>query len=107
MGLGLVAVGMVITFVGLGDKVSQFRNSIQRSSFGLWHLGEERRSTNFGIINLIDKLQGVKILKGLGPDCISRAYSAIWGKLGTALQAYTLSPCTKFPQNHTSRKVNT
>ena len=22
----------------------------------------------------------------------------IWGKLGTALQAYTMNPCTKFPQ---------
>ena len=32
---------------------------------------------------------------------------AIWGKLGTALQAYTLNPCTKFHPNPTSRKVNT
>ena len=24
---------------------------------------------------------------------------AIWGKLGTALQAYNLNPCTKFPPN--------
>ena len=40
MGLGLVAVGMVITFVGLGDKVSQFRNSkSQRSSFRILDFG--------------------------------------------------------------------
>ena len=31
----------------------------------------------------------------------------IWGKLGTALQAYTMNPCTKFPPNTTSRKVDT
>ena len=37
----------------------------------------------------------------------SLQYSGIWGKLGTALQAYTLNPCTKFPPNPTSRKVNT
>ena len=46
-------------------------------------------------------------LKGLGSDCISRAHSAIWGKLCTALQAYNLNPSTKFPPNPTSRKVNT
>ena len=46
-------------------------------------------------------------MKGLGSDCISRAHSAIWGKLGTALQAYTLDPYTKFTPNPTSRKVNT
>ena len=34
-------------------------------------------------------------------------HSAIWGKLGTALQAYDLNPCTKFPPNPTFRKVNT
>ena len=26
-------------------------------------------------------------------------HCAIWGKLGTALQAYNLNPCTKFPPN--------
>ena len=46
-------------------------------------------------------------LQGVGSDCISRANSAIRGKLGTALQAYTLNPCTKFPPNPTSKKVNT
>ena len=45
--------------------------------------------------------------EGLRSDCISRAHSAIWGILGTALQAYTLNPCTKFSPNPTSRKVNT
>ena len=34
-------------------------------------------------------------------------HSAIWEKIGTALQAYALNPCTKFPPNPTSRKVNT
>ena len=42
--------------------------------------------------------------KGLGSDCISRAHCSIWEKLGTALQAYTLNPCTKLPPNLTSRK---
>ena len=46
-------------------------------------------------------------LQGVGSDCISRANSAIRGKLGTALQAYTLNPSTKFPPNPTSRKINT
>ena len=46
-------------------------------------------------------------LQGVGSDCISRANSAIRGKLVTALQAYTLNPSTKFPPNPTSRKINT
>ena len=46
-------------------------------------------------------------LKGWGLSVKLGKYSAIWGKLGTALQAYALNPCTKFPQNPTSRKVNT
>ena len=37
--------------------------------------------------------------QGLGSDCVSKAQSAILGKLGTALQAYTLDPCNKFPPN--------
>ena len=45
--------------------------------------------------------------KGWGLSVKLGKHSAIWGKLGTALQAYTLSPCTKFPPNPTSRKVNT
>ena len=45
--------------------------------------------------------------KGWGLSVKLGKHSAIWGKLGTALQAYTLNPCTKFPQNPTSRKVNT
>ena len=45
--------------------------------------------------------------KGWGLSAKLGKHSAIWGKLGTALQAYTLSPCTKFPPNPTSRKVNT
>ena len=39
-----------------------------------------------------------QFIKGLGSDCISRAHSAIWGELGTALQAYTLNPGPSFPQ---------
>ena len=46
-------------------------------------------------------------LKGWGLSAKLGKHSAIWGKLGTALQAYTLNPCTKFPPNPTSRKVNT
>ena len=47
------------------------------------------------------------MLKGWGQSAKLGPHSAIWGKLGTALQAYTLNPCTKFPPNPTSRKVNT
>ena len=46
-------------------------------------------------------------LKGWGLSAKLGKHSAIWGKLGTALQAYTLNPSTKFPPNPTSRKVNT
>ena len=46
-------------------------------------------------------------LKGWGLSAKLGNHSAIWGKLGTALQAYTLNPCTKFAANPTSRKVNT
>ena len=45
--------------------------------------------------------------KGWGLSAKLGKHSVIWGKLGTALQAYTLNPCTKFPPNPTSRKVNT
>ena len=45
--------------------------------------------------------------KGWGLSVKLGKHSAIWGKLGTALQAYALNPCTKFPPNPTSRKVNT
>ena len=45
--------------------------------------------------------------KGWGLSVKLGKHSAIWGKLGTALQACTLNPCTKFPPNPTSRKVNT
>ena len=47
------------------------------------------------------------IAKGWGQSVKLGNHSAIWGKLGTALQAYALNPCTKFPLNPTSRKVNT
>ena len=45
--------------------------------------------------------------KGWGLSAKLGKHCAIWGKLGTALQAYALNPCTKFPPNPTSRKVNT
>ena len=45
--------------------------------------------------------------KGWGLSAKVGKHSEIWGKRGTALQAYTLNPCTKFPPNPTSRKVNT
>ena len=47
------------------------------------------------------------ISKGWGLSVKLGKHSAIWGKLGTALQAYALNPCTKFPPSPTSRKVNT
>ena len=40
--------------------------------------------------------------KGWGLSVKLGKHSAIWGKLGTALQAYALNPCTKFPPNPTS-----
>ena len=45
--------------------------------------------------------------KGWGLSAKLGKHSAIWGKLGTAPQTYTLNPCTRFPPNPTSRKVNT
>ena len=45
--------------------------------------------------------------KGWGLSAKLGKHGAIWGKLGTVLQAYALNPCTKFPPNPTSRKVNT
>ena len=51
--------------------------------------------------------QTIALKINLGSDCISGAHSAIWGKLDTALQIYTLNPCTKFPSSPPSRKVNT
>ena len=47
------------------------------------------------------------LCKGWGQSAKLGKHSAIWGKLGTALQAYALNPCTKFAANPTSRKVNT
>ena len=45
--------------------------------------------------------------KGWGLSAKLGKHSAICSKLGTALQAYALNPCTKFAANPTSRKVNT
>ena len=47
------------------------------------------------------------VWKGWGQSVKLGPHSAIWGKLGTTLRAYALNPCTKFPPNPTSRKVNT
>ena len=52
-------------------------------------------------------LCSLHIFKGWGLSAKLGIHSAIGGKLGTALQAFTLNPCTKFPPNPTSRKVNT
>ena len=56
---------------------------------------------------LCRKYSQINVHKGWGQSAKLGKHSAIWGKLGTALQAYTLNPCTKFPPNPTSRKVNT
>ena len=53
------------------------------------------------------KAKRYQIFKGWGQSAKLGKHSAIWGKLGTALQAYALNPCTKFAANPTSRKVNT
>ena len=45
--------------------------------------------------------------KGWGQSAKLGKHSGICSKLGTALQAYTMNPCTKFAANPTSRKVNT
>ena len=45
--------------------------------------------------------------RGWGQSAKLGKHSAICSKLGTALQAHTLSLCTKFAANPTSRKVNT
>ena len=55
------------------------------------------------ILDLVPML----ISKGWGQSAKLGKHGAIWGKLDTALQAYALNPCTKFPPNPTSRKVNT
>ena len=44
--------------------------------------------------------------KGWGQSAKLKKQSRIWGKFGTAIQGYILNPCTKFPPNPTSRKVN-
>ena len=47
----------------------------------------------------------VFLCKGWGQSAKLGTHSAICSKLGTALQAYALNPCTKFAANPTSRKV--
>ena len=44
--------------------------------------------------------------KGWGQSAKLKKHSRIWGKFGRAIQGYILNPCTKFPPNPTSRKVN-
>ena len=48
---------------------------------------------------LCRKYSQINVHKGWGQSAKLGKHSAIWGKLGTALQAYTLNPCTKFPPN--------
>ena len=70
---------------------------------GVWHSNVHTgANTNFPDMNRICNSG-----KGWGQSAKLGTHSAICSKLGTALQAYTLSPCTKFPPNPTSRKVNT
>ena len=64
--------------------------------------GKSKRNQPFHIENNVDYYQ-----KGWGLSAKLGKHSAICSKLGTALQAYTLNPCTKFAANPTSRKVNT
>ena len=63
--------------------------------------------TRFIIIDTSDNINIDDNGKGWGLSAKLGKHCAIWGKLGTALQTYTLTPCTKFPPNPTSRKVNT
>ena len=65
------------------------------------------RSSRYLLRENTRRINSEKGQKGWGLSAKLGKYSAIWGKLGTALQAYTLNPCTKFPPNPTSRKVNT
>ena len=69
-------------------------------------LGSQTEHNKHITIFLLD-IEVYKLQKGWGQNAKLGPHSAIWGKLGTALQAYTLNPCTKFPPNPTSRKVNT
>ena len=71
-------------------------------SVGLWPLREL-----FILLALGQKKCNARYWKGWGLSAKLGKHCAIWGKLGTALQAYALNPCTKFPPNPTSRKVNT
>ena len=59
------------------------------------------------MVTMVRRVGISEILKCWGQSAKLGKHSAIWGKLGTALQAYALNPCTKFPPNPTSRKVNT
>ena len=65
----------------------------------IWHIGVKKKWYK------LSKLGGRG--KGWGQSAKLGTHSAICSKLGTALQAYTLNPCTKFAANPTSRKVNT
>ena len=71
-------------------------------SVGLWPLREL-----FILLALGQKKCNARYWKGWGLSAKLGKHCAIWGKLGTALQAYAVNPCTKFPPNPTSRKVNT
>ena len=55
----------------------------------------------------LERFKSSQICKGWGQSAKLGTHSAICSKLGTALQAYALNPCTKFAANPTSRKVNT
>ena len=73
------------------------------------HLGEVVCPAHFRTCTILyqDLFTFSYFYKGWGQNAKLGPHSAIWGKLGTALQAYALNPCTKFHPNPTSRKVNT
>ena len=58
-------------------------------------------------VEFISQDYSSQFTKGWGQSAKLGKHSGICSKLGTALQAYALNPCTKFPPNPTSRKVNT
>ena len=93
------------TFTRSPPSLPPFVNFI---SFHISHDGGKGSKKKYEQILTRDSLFDTgHIQKGWGQNAKLGPHSAIWGKLGTALQAYALNPCTKFPPNPTSRKVNT
>ena len=106
-----------------GTKISGIEHGVQ-FHMGKW-LEQRKEAAEVAFLAAVNE-RGIKIgsllasaisphmltkpftrVKGWGQNAKLGPHTAIWGKLGTALQAYALNPCTKFPPNPTSRKVNT